>query len=229
MTARCLRGPHCADPHTTPTGKAGAPTSRPLCDACTDQTRQALEETPTLYYQLRKAARTPRLSQALTERVTTSATHPMLIDGAAIDLTDHAHWLLTHWADKVLRTASRPRPNRRHQPEDGQLYDACHILGRYLTAWTVHGPALIPTDGGHRMTQSGWEACHALITWRAHARRHLKLEELIHRPPEPCPNCNTPRALERRDGADKVTCRICHKSWTLAMYETFVHAWLGTR
>ncbi|MCZ2837153.1 hypothetical protein [Modestobacter sp. VKM Ac-2985] len=223
---RCRRGAQCLAAERVDTGRVGAPSSRPLCDPCTDAVRQALGDAPELYVRLRLGLGDAG-STAPSEQVTKSKGSPLPLNASKLDLTDQLHWLATTWADEVIHTAGRPGPDRTSQPEGAQIADSCQLLLRYLTVWTVHAPVDLNVTRTESITQSGWEAADVLLTWKRAARRNLGLTELTHRPPEPCPACDVPGVLERRDGDDKVRCSNCGKSWTLETYELFVHAWIG--
>jgi hypothetical protein len=245
-TGRCLRGPDCETPDTLEQDGSrvtvGAPSDRPLCRACETATREALRAAPGLWVGLRNQA-IDRLggSNAPGTRVRRSRPGSFGLNAGPLHLADSLLWQVTAWADEVIHTAGRPTVDRASQPEGGQVQDACLLLDRYLSVWTVHGPVEFaltrrgsdpddpkaqPTDGEVTVVQAGWEACAWLVGWRGSAERSLKTPPLIHYPPEPCPACNQPGVLKRRDGDDKVSCTACGKAWTLRMYETFVHAWM---
>lgn len=229
---RCTRRNRCLaaelDEHDA---VVGAVSARPLCDPCTQATASALRDAPELYVRLRLALRHPSQSTGGGEKVTKSKGSPLPLNASALDLTEQLHWLVTTWADEVIHTAGRPAPDRTSQPEAQQIADACALLITYLQVWVVHQPTELATHRIGRqwitIEQAGWQAAATLIDWKRAARRNLGLARLTHRPPEPCPRCNVPGVLERRDGDDKVRCTNCLKEWTLAMYQTFVHAWVG--
>jgi hypothetical protein len=245
--SRCCRAHQCeAAENVDHHGQAvtvGALSDRPLCRACEQVTADALTAAPALYARLRQAA-LDRGNTPPGQRVTRSRGGSFGLNLGPLDLAEQLHWHTTAWADQVLWTAGRPGTDRTSQPEHGQVTDACAILGRYLSVWIAHDPAefqvtrtdadpdnpkATPTDHTVTASEAGWQACAWLVAWRHAAERTLRLPLLIHYPPEPCPACDTPRALKRKDGDDKVTCMVCGKSWTLDMYETFVHAWIGAR
>jgi hypothetical protein len=234
---RCERGARCYAAE----GDAGAPCDRPLCNVCVDAVAETLNEAPYLYDDLRARAR-DRGNQAQGQRVTSSRPGSFGLNLGPLDATERLHWHVTAWADEVISTAERPTVDRAAQPERDQVVDACILLNRYLSVWVAHHPVefqltratadpddpkLQPTNDTVTATQTGWEACGWLIDWRLSAERMLRTALLVHYPPEPCPACNQTGGLKRKDGDDKVSCAFCRKSWTLRMYETFVHAWVG--
>lgn len=234
---RCERGARC---HAADTD-GSAPCDRPLCGLCEQATAQALAAAPRLYNDLRTKA-LERGNQAQGQRVTSSRPGSFGLNLGPLDAAERLHWHVTAWADEVISTAGRPTVDRAAQPERDQVIDACLLLARYLSVWIAHQPAefqltratadpddpkLEPTDDTVTAVQAGWEACAWLIEWQASAERLLRTAPLTHYPPEPCPACNQTGGLKRKDGDDKVSCTWCRKSWTLRMYETFVHAWVG--
>lgn len=241
---RCARGTRCAGRQPSTDGQRWIPahTDRPLCDWCENATIDALADAPALYVDLRNAALHRGGNTALTERVTTSPGRSFGLNAQPLWLSEQLHWVLCAWADAVIDTAGRPSPDRTGQSEGQQLDDACMLLRTYFPVWLAHqlvefqvtrenrdpdDPKAEPTDDTVTVVQAGWEACAWLLNWHEHAETVLKKRPLTHHIPEPCPACNVPRVLKRRDGADKVECTNCGKKWTLAMYETFVHAWIG--
>lgn len=242
IVQRCQRGIRCTAREEDPTGAwVGAPATRELCDTCEGAVVDALDTAPELYVALRNAALV-RGGAAHGETVKTSRPGSFGLNGHPLWLTDTVHWTLTAWADEVISTARRPTVDRSSQPEGGQVADACRLLRTYLPVWLAHAPVELavtrgdadpddpkadPTTDTVTVVQAGWEACSWLIDWQRAAERALGRRRLVHYPPEPCPSCNVPNVLRRRDGSDKVECTSCHRSWTLAMYETFVHAWIG--
>jgi hypothetical protein len=239
---RCERGRRCHAAELDPQDNVvGAPCDRLLCRTCETAVTNALNDAPHLYDDLREQAR-DRGNQAQGQRVSSSRPGSFGLNLGPLDATERLHWHLTTWADEVISTANRPTVDRIAQPERDQVADACILLTRYLSVWVAHQPAefqltrntadpedpkIQPSDDTVTATQAGWEACDWLIEWQASAERMLKIPLLVHYPPEPCPACNQPGVLKRKDGDDKVSCIACKKSWTLAMYETFVHAWVG--
>lgn len=242
---RCERGARCEAVETVEingqTADVGAPCDRPLCGLCENHVHAALHAAPRLYGRLREAA-LERSTTAQGQRVTSSRPGSFGLNGGPLFLAENLHWQVTAWADEVIATAGRPTVDRASQPERDQVADACALLARYLTVWAVHAPAefqvtrdnadpddpkALPTEDTVAVVQSGWEACAWLIDWRASAERLLHIPLLVHYPPEPCPQCDQPGTLRREDGDGKVRCVACRKAWTLEMYETFVHAWLG--
>ena len=238
---RCLRGPACRDPETVNGTTVGALADRPLCAACEARTATALAVAPALYFRLRARART-RGGMAQGERVASSRPGSFGLNLGPLHATEELHWHLTAWADEVAATAGLPAVDRTSQPEGSQVDDAARFLRRYLSAWVAHAPVEFQLTRGNAdpddpkaqpsgetvcAVQAGWEACGWLIDWRSRAERMLHIPVLVHYPPEPCPSCDTERALRREDGSGKVECTVCGKAWTLEMYETFVHAWVG--
>lgn len=240
--SRCLRGPDCADPDYVDEHTVGSPSDRALCRACERETAAALAAAPGLYVDLRNKTLDRAGSATLGDKVTRSRSGSFGLNASPLHLTEGLHWHVTAWADQVIATAGRPAPDRVGQSEGQQVDDALLLLDRYLSVWVVHGPVEFqvtrgdadpndpktqPTADTVTVSQAGWQACGWLINWRASAERLLKMPLLVHYPPEPCPACDTRHALRRRDGEDRVWCSVCRKEWTLAMYETFVHAWIG--
>ena len=243
---RCRRASACvaAERVDTPGGliTVGAPADRPLCTGCEKATADALRAAPGLYVKLRNLTIDRGATSSMAQRVTSSRPGSFGLNATPLHLSEGLHWHVTTWADEVIATAERPAPDRASQTEGQQTDDALLLLGCYLSTWITHGPVEIqvtrsnadpddpkaqPTDDTVTVAQEGWEACGWLIDWQHIAERVLKLPLLIHYPPEPCPACNEPNVLKRKDGDDKVSCTLCGKAWTLAMYETFVHAWIG--
>jgi hypothetical protein len=223
---RCRRGSSCLAEEEVDGEIRGARTDTLLCRRCTEAVGSALRDAPKLYVQLRQRIRVQGTA-AGGEQVTRSKGQPLPLNASALDLTDQVHWLAATWADVVITAAGRPRPDRTSQPEAQQIDDACYLLDTYLDVWLDHPAVVLQVTTDTQQEQAGWEAAGLLLDWKRSARRNLGIATLVHRPPEPCPACNVPGVLERRDGDDKVRCTNCHKAWTLAMYETFVHAWMG--
>lgn len=244
---RCQRGTRCEAAENIDVGgqpaTVGAACDRLLCAACEQATRSALNQAPVLWAELRnRAIDRGSAGTSMATRVVRSRSGSFGLNATPLHLADGLHWHVTTWADQVILTADRPAVDRTSQPEGAQVDDACLLLARYLSVWVAHEPVEFqvtrgnadpddpkarPTDTTVTVEQAGWEACAWLIDWRAAAERLLHIPLLVHYPPEPCPACNTPRALKRVDGDDKVSCTVCRKAWTLQMYETFVHAWVG--
>lgn len=241
---RCIRDSSCAGRAPTDDGTAwlAAETDRPLCDWCQDALVDALDATPELWFRLRNKALDRQGSVIQSEHVKRSRAHSFGLNEHPLFLADNLHWIVTAWADEVINTAGRPNVDRAHQPEGGQVQDACILLRTYLPVWLAHGPVEFaitrdnrdpddpkaqPTTDEITVEQTGVEACVWLLDWHRAATKAIGHDNLTHYPPEPCPACNVPRVLRRRDGADKVECTNCGKKWTLVMYETFVRAWIG--
>lgn len=226
--ARCRRADRCADPEKVADELVGAATDGgPLCSADRARVNAALVEAPELYVRLRLGI-TTSAGTGSSERVTRSKGQPLPLNAGALDLTEQLHWLSTTWADEVITAAARPTVDRASQPEAQQVDDACLLLRTYLPLWIRHQPVELNVTRTQTIEQAGWTAAGLLLDWKTKARRALGLSTLVHRPPEPCPACNVEGVLERRDGAGKVSCTNCGKAWTLEMYETFVHAWVGS-
>lgn len=246
--ARCQRGRRCeaaehANPGDTDSPMVGAPTDRPLCLACERALPGALRQAPLLWVELRNATLLRGSTANTGTKVDRTAGSPLGLNGPPLYLAEQLHWWITAWADVVIYTAGRPAPDRAGQAEGQQIDDACALLTRYLQAWISHRPVEFQTHrsnadpddpkaqptGDVVVTElAGWEGCAWLLDWRRTVETALGKKPLVHHPPEPCPACNVQGGLRRRDGDDKVSCSICRKEWTLKMYETFVHAWIGT-
>lgn len=217
------------------------PASRHLCDDCENAAVDALAAAPNLYNELRAAALV-RGGTTQGEVVHTSRPGSFGLNGRPLFLSEQLHWVVCAWADEVINTARRPAVDRASQPEPAQVVDACLLLRTYMPVFLAHvmvefsitrsdadpeDPKAQPTEHEVTLHQTGWEAAAWLIDWRYASEKALKKPPLFHYPPEPCPACDVPRSLKRRDGDDKVTCTNCGKAWTLDMYQTFVHAWIG--
>lgn len=245
-TSRCQRGDRCVAPEREErdgqTWTVGAPADRALCTGCETATREALHAAPALYARLREAATDRGPAPAMGDRVTSSRPGSFGLNAGPLHLAESLHWHVTTWADEVINTAGRPTVDRASQPEPDQVVDACGLLARYLSVWVAHQPVEFavtrwnsdpddpkaqPTADEVTIVEAGWQACGWLADWRTTAERMLHIPLLVHYPPEPCPACNEPQVLKRKDGDDKVSCTNCGKAWTLAMYETFVRAWIG--
>lgn len=209
-------------------------TAPALCWRCRTDIDGALVDAPGLYLQLRHGyGDQPTAGSG--DKVTRSKGSPMPLSGSRLHLTDRLHRLLTTWADIVITDTGRPTVDRTAQPEPDQIVDAARLLTIYRDDWLATPETdlrqhLVPTPTGSTWTttrQAGWEAATELLRWKRAVRRNLGLSNLTHRPPEPCPSCDVPGVLERRDGSDHVHCTNCDKSWTLDRYEMFVHAWIG--
>jgi hypothetical protein len=237
-----MRGSACTAAELENDHTVGATSDRALCRACEQETAGALADAPQLYVQLRNLTLDRFGAGPMGDRVTRSRSGSFGLNASPLHLTEALHWQMTGWADEVITTAERPAVDRASQPEGSQVDDACLLLSRYLSVWISLGetdfqvtrgnadpddPKAEPTTDTVTMSMAGWQGCDWLINWRTSAERLLKLPLLVHYPPEPCPACDTRNALRRKDGEDKVWCSVCRKAWTLEMYETFVHAWLG--
>lgn len=71
------------------------------------------------------------------------------------------------------------------------------------------------------MHPAGVAALNGAIHWQRRCERVLGWDRLIHRLPAPCPYCDT-LTLIRRDGDDRVRCRVCRRSWLEPEYRHFV-------
>lgn len=239
--SRCLRGNQCEAPEVVDGQTVGGRADRALCRACEDATAAALTAAPRLHAQLRALSTDRGPRSALSDKVTRSRTGSFGLNATPLHLAEGLWWHLTGWADEVISTAGRPTVDRTSQPAHEQVVDACVLLARYLSVWVAHRPVEFqvtrsnadpddpkaqPTGDTVTAVQAGWEGCAWLIAWRTSAERLLKLPVLVHHPPEPCPQCDQEGGLRREDGADKVWCVWCRKSWTLDTYQVFVHAWM---
>lgn len=130
---------------------------------------------------------------------------------------------------------SQPRPGPTSPLRDAILElcdELARSLGRWAAAtkapgWVAEGPETWVRPGFAVQRSAGVIAAHLTAALAppygvAHARRTLSLtgalreqlglNPLIHNLAAPCPRCNT-RALIRRDGDDRVSCRLCGQAW----------------
>jgi ribosomal protein L37AE/L43A len=177
----------------------------PLCESCGNDVLAALTAAPVLY--VRAHGSLGARGQAMSERVSSSA--------------------------PVSRSPLRD-----------DLLELCDGLARLLAEWELHtfGAQAARVRTGFAVQRASVALGHdldaALSVWRGTARagqlvhRVRRLRQalgetpLVHQLAAPCPTCDT-RALIRRDGADKVECRMCGNAWPEARYALLARALVG--
>lgn len=174
----------------------------PLCESCRAVVVDALRRAPALY--VRAHTNLGSRGQQLSEHVSSSAPgsrSPLRDD--LLELSDTMARLLTYWHARMTRTPVRTGRS------GAALQRAAVALSNDLDA--------------------------ALAVWRGHAyarhvvarvgalRHHLGETPLVHQLAAPCPSCDT-RALIRKDGAERVECRMCGNTWPEERYELLTRA-----
>lgn len=217
---RCARGPRCyaSERSEQANEQIGAVCARPLCDTCESKVRQALDDAPALYVQLRNATLI-RGTAVRTEMVTASKGSPLPLNGQALDLGEQLWWLLTTWEDEVRVIAGLTDAVRDGKREGRQVDDAAQLLSAYVTAWVAApSTAFAVARWVDEIEQSGAEAACALLDWRGHVRNVPGLDprssKAVRRYEHPCPACGV-RAVTHRAGDDLMQCQSC---WATAPY-----------
>jgi hypothetical protein len=122
------------------------------------------------------------------------------------DALDQIGRWLADWAGEVADLAGTPRPWNRAGGGGLQLE-----LRRHAAYLAGHWSVVMACDDAVRF---GNEARDLELR----AKLTSGTDELEHHLPMPCMGCDT-KALFRTDGAERVTCRHCKKSWEWKDYE----------
>jgi len=190
---RCRRGHRCRASVREGDTMVGAPTMRPLCDACEAAVDTALHDTPGLYVALRNATLTKPVV-APNERVGGSIERPLPLNSRALDLGEQLWWVLCVGEDDVRRLATNYTEAQRWGKREGrQVQDAAEFLAAHLTAWCTNRPddagGLIDLCGSVRRFLDGRVTSRSAIT---------------------CPACKGSVYLSKNGGH----CAACGKTWT---------------
>lgn len=181
-------------------------TANGLCGRHTYRLRLALSELPRLYVELNIALADPSDTTPVGSKVTTSKAPPAPINIAARALAEDMVNAVIDAETKYRRTRGwSPTPSRGR--EGPQLVRSADFCARVLAD-------LLRYEFG---ISFGVE----LLRIANIARVVLGQVRLVHRLPAPCPTCDC-LALERADGADRVTCCYCGRTFTEDEYARLV-------
>lgn len=240
---QCCRGYHCQDARPDQFGRrAGAPTPRPLCDACADHLAGALADIPAMYSQLGTLlGEKPR---SVGEPVSGTREPPMPLNAGVDELMGRVWDVVSSWDARVREVLALPQRrldvswSKRPDTVSRMCTMMSHRVGVLLAlperdvcrTVPIRDAADLPKGtlgevypelGYARvmLAMGGREAGLELLAM--HARMMAVCGQT--RPVSvivgvDCPSCGL-AALTRRSGDDGVECRACHARLTDDEYE----------
>lgn len=178
------------------------------CRACTDQIVSGLGRLPELAAACGRRRDGQLAPAPPVERRATASAPPSPSPGW--DQVDTIVAFAAEWADRLSRHLAEPDPAR---------YDQNGLPGRTLThsVWWLIGHRS-PLMAAPFAREFGLE----LLTLVHRTEKVAGVDPLEHRIRTPCFMCGR-RALTRRDGAARVVCGNCRRSWPEDQYDWLAH------
>lgn len=214
---RCARGPRCAavEVDTDSGQRRGAHTTTPdtLCDCCAERLRRALDTLPQTYVELETILDRAAL---LREKVAGTADPAAPLRLEILDLQAALDHELSVWAEpvaEVLGVSWDTQVMAAHRPGP-RLQRAARLLALNVVLLLRLGPVeqLVWTPAGSLASvRTGVEGALALLDLHGRARLCVTGGTGDAKLPVPCPSCEG--VLVRRNGAGRVECQSCPRTW----------------
>jgi hypothetical protein len=228
---RCYRGEHCSERKRI--NGAFQPVEiaafRGLCVTDTSQLRWAIEDMSRLYQELGDVLSDEPTKGGGGEKVSHTASLQVPLDLHIQALQAEIDHELLCWADPVAERLgiSWDMESMRNRRPHTRIAVSAHLLAHALPVllslrevakltWTTtdERPATVERDG--------LDGALELLHLHRRARQGAGYRGDVHTMPTPCPRCER-TTLQRRDGAELVTCAYCRQTWSWDDYQEICH------